>query len=102
MPRSIYPGINNDPSGAMHSIGKMIRDAWVFGILPETEDCAGWTDQRLENLYSEVTKAWEPYGHLPSRLPDDLREKHARVFQEALEFAKSKGWSADDALRDDD
>ncbi|MBT8440730.1 MAG: hypothetical protein KJO91_13435 [Gammaproteobacteria bacterium] len=101
MPRPTYPGINNDPSGAMHSTGKMIRDAWVFGILPETEDCSGGTEQRLEGLHAEVANAWEPYGHLPSQLPTELREKHARIFKEALEFAKTKGWSADDALKDD-
>jgi hypothetical protein len=30
-----------------------------------------------------------------------LREKHARIFLEALEFAKTKGWNADDSLNDD-
>ncbi|MCW8851163.1 MAG: hypothetical protein OQK44_00740, partial [Gammaproteobacteria bacterium] len=79
----------------------MIRDAWVFDILPETEDCSGWTAQRLDALYDQVAKAWEPYGHLPSQLPPDLREKHARIFQQALELAKTKGWNADDSLRDD-
>ena len=102
MQRPTYPGINNDPSGAMHSTGKMIRDAWVFGLLPETEDCSGWTEQRLESLHAQVSNAWEPYGHLPSQLPPELREKHARIFKEALELAKSKGWSADDALKDYD
>jgi hypothetical protein len=79
----------------------MIRDAWVFDILPETEDCSGWTAQRLDDLYDQVAKAWEPYGNLPSQLPPDLREKHARIFQQALELAKTKGWNADDSLRDD-
>jgi len=101
MANSIYPGLKNDPTGGMHSHGKMIRDAWVFDILPETEDCAGWTQQRLDALYGQVAKAWEPYGHLPSLLPPDLREKHMRIFNEAMEAAKAIGWNADDALRDD-
>ena len=101
MSQSIYPVIKNDPTGGMHGHGKMIRDAWVFDILPETEDCTGWTAQQLDNLYEQVAKAWQPYGHLPSQLPPDLREKHARIFQQALEFAKSKGWNADDSLKDD-
>jgi len=41
------------------------------------------------------------YGNLPSLLPPDLREKHMRIFQEALASAKAKGWNADDALSDD-
>jgi len=85
----------------MHSTGKMIRDAWVFDLLPETEDCAGWNDQRLEALNEQVSRAWNPYGHLPSNLPPELREKHARIFQAALEQARSKGWSPGDAFEDD-
>ena len=37
-----YVGINNDIQGGMTSIGKIIRDAWVFGLIPEDETCEGW------------------------------------------------------------
>ena len=74
----------------MHSHGKMIRDAWVFDIFPETEDCSGWSSQRLDELYDKVTKAWEPYGNLPSLLPPELREKHMRIFRKR--WSSPKQW----------
>ena len=40
-----YDGIDKDPHGAMNPTGNIIRDAWVFGIIPETETCSGWTIQ---------------------------------------------------------
>lgn len=101
MAGSTYPGIKNDPTGALHSTGRMIRDAWVFDLLPETEDCTGWNEQRLDALNEQVSKAWAPYGHLPSLLPDELREKHARIFKAAIEFAKTRGWDPEHALVDD-
>ncbi len=35
--QKIYDGIDKDPTGAMNPTGNIIRDAWVFGLLPETE-----------------------------------------------------------------
>ena len=37
-----YVGIDKDINGGMTTTGKIIRDAWIFGILPETETCEGW------------------------------------------------------------
>ncbi len=91
----IYPGIDKDPRGAMHTTGNIIRDAWVFGILPETETCEGWNVQRVDALYDEVSKAWAPYGHLVSNLPEDLRERHTRIYGEAMNKARGKGWDPD-------
>ena len=87
-----YEGIHNDPKGAMNPTGNVIRDAWVFGLIPETEDCAGWTVQGIDALYDKVTEAWEPYGHLVSNLPEELRERHQRIYAEAVEKAKTMGW----------
>ena len=92
MRNKIYEGIHNDPLGAMNPTGNVIRDAWVFGILPETQTCEGWPISRVEALYEQVSKAWEPYAHLPSKLPDDLREKHHRIYREAIERARELGW----------
>ena len=32
-----YVGIHKDINGGMTTIGKIIRDAWVFELIPETE-----------------------------------------------------------------
>jgi len=89
----IYVGIDKDSYGGMTPTGTIIRDAWVFGILPETETCAGWTYDRLQVVYDQVTAAWEPYGHLVSRLPEELRARHERIHGEALRRAREAGWS---------
>ena len=95
-----YSGIDKDPKGAMNPTGNIIRDAWVFGLIPESETCAGWTVQGIDALYDKVTTEWEKYGHLVSNLPDELREKHARIYDAAVERARSLGW--DPSLGDDD
>ena len=95
-----YVGIDQDKDGGLTNLGRIVRDAWVFGILPETETCSGWSSAEMQLLYEKVHAAWEPYAHLPSRLPDDLRERHARLYSEAIAEAKKKGWVAD--LGDDD
>jgi len=95
-----YAGIDKDPYGAMNPTGNIIRDAWVFGIIPETETCAGWTAQGIEALYEKVMAAWQPYGHLVSNLPGEIRERHNRIYAAAVEAARSKGW--DPELGDED
>ena len=97
-----YPGIDNALDGGMNLVGTIIRDAWVFGLIPETETCKGWDGNRLTALYAQVSDAWEPYGHLPSALPDELREKHQRIYAAAIENAKAQGWNPEDALAGDD
>ena len=95
-----YVGIDQDKDGGLTNLGRIVRDAWVFGILPETETCSGWSSAEMQLLYEKVHAAWEPYAHLPSRLPDDLRERHTRLYSEAIAEAKKKGWVTD--LGDDD
>jgi len=95
-----YVGIDKDANGAMTPTGNIIRDAWVFGIIPETETCEGWTVQGVEALYEKVSKAWEPYGHLASGLPPELQEKHRRIYDQAVENARAQGW--DPELGEDD
>jgi len=87
-----YQGIDRDPYGAMNPTGNIIRDAWVFGIIPETETCAGWTVQGIDALYDKVSIAWEPYGNMVSNLPPELRERHQRIYTAAVKHARSLGW----------
>ena len=101
MNKRVYPGIHNDPKGAMNPTGHIIRDAWVFGLIPESETCEGWSRQRVEALYDQVTDAWRPFGHLPSRLSPELRERHQRIYADATRQARAKGWDPDEALADD-
>lgn len=95
MQKKIFGGLDNEPNGGMTPAGNIIRDAWVFGILPETETCAGWSLQRLQEVYDRVSEAWHPYGHLASRLPPELRERHGRIYAAAIERARASGWSPD-------
>jgi len=88
----IYPGIDKDKNGGMTDVGRIIKDAWLFDIIPETETCTGWSIARIQNLYDETSKAWEPYGHLASRLPQELQEKFNRINDEAIRRARASGW----------
>ena len=87
-----YVGISNDLYGGMTPTGNLIRDAWVFGLLSESETCKGWNTAQIQQLHDQVFRAWEPYGHLPSRLPDRLREKHEKIYRKAIEQARASGW----------
>lgn len=91
MKDKIYEGIHKQV-GAMTPTANIIRDAWVFGIIAEDETCEGWTIQGIDALYDQVTNAWEPYGHLMSNLPPELRERHARIYAAAVEQARAAGW----------
>jgi hypothetical protein len=96
-----YAGIDKDPNGAMNPTGTIIRDAWVFGLIPESETCAGWNTGAIEALYEKVTQAWAPYAHIPSQLPPDLLERHQRIYAAAVERAKTLGWDPDGALEEE-
>lgn len=100
MKAKVYEGIHNQAEGGMTPTANIIRDAWVFGIIPETETCEGWTIQGIDALYDKVTEAWGAYGHLASNLPPELRERHARIYAAAVERARAAGWSPE--LADED
>jgi len=95
-----YAGINNDAAGGMTHLGRIVMDAWVFGIIPETETCEGWDAAQMQNLYEKVFAAWEPYASLPSRLPDEMRRRHADIYQAAMARGRVSGW--DPELGEDD
>lgn len=95
-----YVGLDQDAFGGMNQTGTIIRDAWVFGILPEGETCAGWDLDRIQQIYDKVSAAWTPYGHLASNLPSPLRERHQAIYDAAIQRARELGWDPD--MEDDD
>lgn len=90
-----YVGIDKEINGGMTTIGKIIRDAWVFGIIEETETCEGWNFAGVDALLQKVNDEWDKYGCLVSYLPEDLRERHQRIHALAIEKAKKSGWSGE-------
>ena len=95
-----YIGSELDENFGMTMLARTVRDAWVFGLLPEGETCVGYSSGQMQVLLGQVAQAWEPYGHLPSQLPPDLAECHDRIHAHAIEQARAQGWSAE--LGDDD
>ena len=98
---NIYVGINNDVHGGMTNIGKIIRDAWVFELLPETETCEGWNQGQVDVLLDKVNAEWDKYGCMVSLLPEALRERHKRIHDAAVARAKAAGWSGEHETIDD-
>jgi len=90
-----YVGINNEVNGGMTTIGKIIRDAWVFDIIEETETCKGWNLAGVDALLDKVNTQWDKYGCLVSHLPPELFEKHQRIHNKAIEDARAAGWSGE-------
>jgi hypothetical protein len=97
-----YIGIDKDINGGMTTIGKIIRDAWVFELIPETETCEGWNIQGIDALLDKVNVEWDKYGCLVSQLPDDLRQRHERIHGDAMEKARKAGWSGNVETDDED
>ena len=96
-----YVGINNDVNGGMTTIGKLIRDAWVFGLLEESETCKGWNFAGVDALLDKVNKEWDKYGCLVSHLPSDLFERHQKIHGEAVKLAKEAGWCGEVETEDE-
>lgn len=86
-----YAGFNNDKHG-ITQLGRIVLDSWLFGLIPETEDCAGWNLARMQGLMEKVQGEWDKVGGLPSRLPEDLRRRHAELYGRAVTAARAKGW----------
>ena len=90
-----YAGIDEDQFAGMTSFGKVIRDAYVFEIIEETETCKGWNLAGLEALQAKVNAEWDKYGCLVSNLPEELFERHQRIHGEALKKARELGWDGE-------
>ena len=94
-----YCGFYQDHHG-ITQLGRIVIDGWLFGFIPETEDCAGWELGRMQALMEKVNVEWDKYANLPSRLPDELRARHAALYDRAMSEARKKGW--DPELGDDE
>ena len=96
-----YVGIDNDLNGGMTTIGKIIRDAWVFELLPETETCQGWNLAGIDSLLQKVNAEWDKYGCLVSHLPKELFDRHQRIHGEAVARARAAGWCGEQETDDE-
>ena len=96
-----YVGIDKDLNGGMTDTGKIIRDAWVFGIIPETETCEGWLVAGIQSLWEETNAEWKKYGFLVSNLPEDLRQRFDRIQNDAVKRAKAAGWDPEKEVNED-
>jgi len=94
-----YVGLDNDHHG-ITQLGRIVLDGWLFGFIPETEDCAGWDLGRMQALMDKVGVEWDKYANLPSRLPPELRQRHVEIYARAMAIAREKGWNPE--LGEDD
>jgi len=88
-----YAGMKNDEWGGFTHVGEIIRNAQVFGFISEDETCEGWAIHQIEELWDKVNDEWDKYGCMASKMPPELYERHERIHNEALEKAKSMGWT---------
>ena len=98
----IYPGLDHDMNGGMTTIGRVIRDAWLFDILAESETCEGWGSSQIDAIYQQVNAEWDKYGSMVSLLPDELQSRHKRIYDEAIAKAKTRGWDPENIAGDVD
>ena len=66
-----------------------------FGVIPESETCAGWNLAGIDAVLQKVNVEWDKHGCLFSHLPDELRQRHQRIHGKAFEQAKASGWSGE-------
>ena len=103
LPEKRYVGIQNDMFGGMTDTGKIIRDAWVFEIIPETETCEGWNAQGMQDLWGKVQDKWDETGFLVANMPPETRERFDRIQAAAIERARAAGWDPErDVIEDEE
>lgn len=97
----IYAGIDDDANGGMTTIGKLIRDAQVFGLIDDSETCKGWDYGRVVSLLDQVNQEWDKYGCMVSNLPQELFDRHQMIHAAGVKRAKEAGWSGDNETDDE-
>jgi len=93
-----YPGLDNDQWGGFTHTGEIIRNARIFGFIPESETCQGWRMDQIEVLWDKVNDYWDKHGAQASNLPPEVFTVFERTHGEALEKAKAMGWTPEDWL----
>jgi len=53
---------------------------------------------QIEELWDKVNEEWDKYGCMASKLPAELLERNERMHNDALEKAKSMGWTPEQWL----
>ncbi len=96
-----YVGVDKEVNGGMTIIGKLIRDAWVFGIIDESETCEGWNFAGIDALLDKVNTEWDKYGCLVSNLPEELFKRHQAIHGKAIAEARAAGWSGEQETEDE-
>lgn len=96
-----YVGVDKDVNGGMTNIGRIIRDAQVFGLIDEEETCENWNLAGIDALLQKVNVEWDQYGCLVSTLPPLLFERHQRIHGAAVDAARQAGWSGEMELEGD-
>ena len=96
-----YIGIENDINGGMTAIAKVIRDAKVFGLVDENENCEGWNLAGIDALLQKVNAEWDKYGCMVSLLPQELAERHSLIHGKAIAKAKADGWTGEFETEDE-
>src|SRR4051794_7917166 len=94
MTAQAYEGIYNDEASGLTRLGRIVMDAWVFEIINSSETCAGWDAVRMQALEQQVAAAWAIYDNKASNLPDDLRMRHAMIYEHAMMRGQDQGWDA--------
>ncbi|MCH9741913.1 MAG: hypothetical protein K0U21_01765 [Proteobacteria bacterium] len=93
-----YPGLDNDQWGGFTHTGEIIRNARIFGFIPENETCQGWRMDQIEVLWDKVNDYWDQHGAQANKLPPEVFSKFEQVHAAAMEKAKSMGWTPEDWL----
>jgi len=101
LPSKTYAGIDKDEGGGMSPTAKIVRDAWAFGLIPETETCEGWRVHQIEALWVQVNSEWDKYGFRVGAMPPEVQERYLRIQKAAVDRAKAAGWSGAQELEDD-
>lgn len=101
LPEKRYVGIDKDMFGGMTDTGKIIRDAWVFELIPETETCEGWMAGGMQDLWEKVQDKWDEAGFLVANLAPQTRERFDRIQAAAISRAKASGWDPEKDVAED-